>query len=208
MPTYPFPSLPVGSIRLLRLMPHQDEDAPIRCRLFNYPLHDSDKGTHLYETLSYVWGSSDRPQSILLGDYDFPVTANLLAALKRLRDRFLERVVWVDAICINQKDVEERSRQVQAMAMIYAKSSRVLVWLGQAEPDGDHALEAIRAAAEERPAKPSVDKTNHEAILRLLQRPWFQRIWVREGSSPAGLGIYANNAIQRSFRRLPQLDIS
>lgn len=182
MSTYPFPPLPAGSIRLLRLMPHQDKNAPIRCQLFDYPLHDSDKGTHLYETLSYVWGSSDRPQSILIGDCDFPVTANLYAALEHLQDRFLERVLWVDAICINQKDMEERSRQVQAMAMIYAKSSRVLVWLGQAETDGDHALEAIRVAAEERSVKPSMDKTNREAILRLLQRPWFQRIWVGEAA--------------------------
>lgn len=62
------------------------------------------------------------------------------------------------------------------MAKIYAKASGVIVWLGEATPDSGQALEDIRIAAEQR-TKLSI---NESAILRLLERQWFQRIWVRK----------------------------
>src|SRR5437667_341786 len=57
---YCYSPLPDRCIRMLRLMPHRDEKAPIQCQLFDYPLLDSWKGTHRYEALSYAWGCSDR----------------------------------------------------------------------------------------------------------------------------------------------------
>ncbi|KAF2193975.1 hypothetical protein K469DRAFT_709454 [Zopfia rhizophila CBS 207.26] len=88
------------SIRLLRLMPHEDDTAPIECQLLNHSLKESSKGTHLYEALSYVWGDSDNPRSISVDKHGLSVTANLHAALSRLRDHSLERILWVDAVCI------------------------------------------------------------------------------------------------------------
>jgi Heterokaryon incompatibility protein (HET) len=168
------------NIRLLRLMPHKNERADIQCELFEYSLQDSGEGTHLYEALSYVWGSSDKPRSISINKHDLPVTVNLHAALLRLRDRFFERIVWVDAVCINQANTQEQGHQVQLMAKIYSKASRVIVWLGEATHDSDTALEEIRVAASKGSANSSNNATTQQAILALLQRPWFQRIWVRE----------------------------
>jgi hypothetical protein len=120
-------------------------------------------------------------------------------ALLHLRDRFVERIIWIDAICINQDDNGEKGQQVQTMAKIYAKASRVIVWLGEAADNSDQALEEIRMAAEEQHTNPAIYKTNQQvtfgrsyqqhrnsainetsqqAILRLLERPWFHRIWV------------------------------
>ncbi|KAF2182882.1 HET-domain-containing protein, partial [Zopfia rhizophila CBS 207.26] len=174
------------SIRLLRLMPHEAKAAPIQCQLFNYSLRgkyeqpdlDDHTGTHLYEALSYVWGDSDKLQSISIDNHDFPVTVNLYAALSHLRDCTIERIIWVDAVCINQADWEERGRQVQLMAEIYSKANRVVVWLGIAADDSDGALEEIRVAAGNESTNPSGEKKNQQAILALLQRPWFRRIWV------------------------------
>jgi thiamine pyrophosphate-dependent acetolactate synthase large subunit-like protein len=111
----------------------------------------------------------------------------------------VERILWVDAICINQHDNDEKGQQVQSMAKIYAKASRVIVWLGEAADNSDQALEAIRMAAEEQHTSSVIYKpnqeailalsdqhptnfpsngTNQQAILGLLERPWFQRIWV------------------------------
>jgi hypothetical protein len=175
---------------LLRLLPHQDEHAPIQCQLFDCALADSES-TRPYEALSYVWGSENKPRSISIDSCDLPVGENLNEALSHLRDRSIERTIWIDAICINQRDPEERGQQVQSMAKIYTKASCVIVWLGGATPDSGQALEEIRIAAEQRtkplptkplpkkplPTKPSI---NESAILRLLERPWFQRIWVRK----------------------------
>lgn len=59
-----------GSIRLLRLMPHKDKKAPIQCQLFEYPLQELGEGTHLYEALSYVWGSEDNRQPVYIQSDD------------------------------------------------------------------------------------------------------------------------------------------
>ncbi|RYP63003.1 hypothetical protein DL771_009488 [Monosporascus sp. 5C6A] len=186
---YRYSPLPEGCIRLLRLLPHRDEHAPVQGQLFDYPLLDSGKGTHLYEALSYVWGSSEKPQSLSTDKGYIPVTTNLHMALKRLRDCSLDRIVWVDAVCIDQGNTEERNHQVQSMAKIYAKACRVVVWLeeataasgqvhGEAITDSDRALEALRIAADGQPTKSIDSETNRQAILTLLQRSWFQRIWV------------------------------
>jgi Heterokaryon incompatibility protein (HET) len=167
-----------GSIRLLRLMP-PDKNARIQCQLFDYPIQETGERACLYEALSYVWGSSDKPHSISIGRYYLPITANLYAALLHLRDQLIERIIWIDAICINQDDPTERAQQVQSMAKIYCKANRVIVWLGEAAADSDQALEEIRVAADEESIRSSHNEESQQAILALLQREWFQRIWVR-----------------------------
>ncbi|RSL55684.1 hypothetical protein CEP54_009254 [Fusarium duplospermum] len=114
------------------------------------------------------------PRSLSIDGFDLPVGENLYAALSHLRDCSIERTIWADAVCINQQDTKEKATQVQSMAKIYAKASGVIVWLGKATPDSCQALEELRIAAEQR-TKRSIDQS---AILRLLERPWFQRIWV------------------------------
>ena len=166
------------SIRLLRLMPSEDDTANIQCELFEYALKESDKATHLYEALSYVWGGLDKRQSIFIDNQYLAITLNLHAALLRLRDRDIPRIIWVDAICINQKNKQEKEHQIQSMAKIYGKASRVIVWLGETANNSDVALEAIRAAG--KPTNTSNKEMIQRAILLLLQRPWFRRIWVRQ----------------------------
>jgi len=180
MPSYRYSSLPPKGdyIRLLRLLPDEYKTAPLQCKLCDYSLQKLDR-THLYEALSYVWGSKYKFQSISIDEHDLPVTANLHAALLRLRDRTFERIIWVDAVCINQENLEERKQQVRLMAKIYSKAHRVIVWLGKNELDIERALEDIRLAADDESTKHSKE-INLEAILKLLQQPWFQRIWVRE----------------------------
>ncbi|RYP61914.1 hypothetical protein DL770_009681 [Monosporascus sp. CRB-9-2] len=167
-----------GSIRLLRLLPHEDENAGIQCQLFEYSLQGLGEGAHLYEALSYVWGSSSSHRNVSVNGHDIRVTANLHAALLHLRDRCFERIIWVDAICINQAHDGDKGEQIQYMAEIYSKASRVVVWLGEAENDGDQALEDIGLLADDMFGEPMVHEPSKQAILALLQRPWFQRVWV------------------------------
>ncbi|EGZ70088.1 HET-domain-containing protein [Neurospora tetrasperma FGSC 2509] len=166
---YKFP-ISRSHIRLLQLLPSENEDAVIHCRLFSTAL-DS-KGIRPYEALSYVWGSEAKPCSISINGCDLPIGENLHAALLHLRDHSIERTIWIDAICINQEDEEEKGHQVQSMAKIYAKASRVIVWLGEEAAGSDQALEEIRIATELSTRR----LDNKAGILTLLQRPWFQRI--------------------------------
>jgi hypothetical protein len=182
MSSYRYSSLPPegDNIRLLRLLPNVDEAAPLQCELCNYSLQKLGTRTHLYEALSYVWGNQHETLPICVDEGQFAVTVNLHAALSCLRDRSFERVIWVDAVCINQKDQEERTQQVQFMAKIYSKAHRVIVWLGKEAVDTEGALEDICLAASGESTGRSKKQVNQQAIMNLLQRPWFQRIWVRE----------------------------
>ena len=107
------------------------------------------------------------------------MTENLHTALSHLRNFSLERIIWVDAICIDQKNTKEKEQQIQFMAKIYSQANRVLVWLGEAADNSDQALEEIRAAGG-KVANSLNNETIRSAVLALLRRHWFQRIWVRE----------------------------
>jgi hypothetical protein len=168
------------SIRLLRLLPSEDENASIQCQLFNHSLQESGKRTHPYDSLSYVWGKSDKTRPIFIDKHELPVTLNLYEALLRLRYRSIERIIWVDAVCINQENIKEKEQQIRFMAKIYGQANRVVVWLGEAADNSDQALEEIRVAGGKMPTNSANKEMIQKAVLALLQRPWFRRIWVRE----------------------------
>jgi hypothetical protein len=190
------------SIRLLRLMPHRDKAADIQCELFDYSLHEP-HGTHLYEALSYVWGDLNENLPIFVNGNRFNVTTNLHAALLQLRNHSIERILWIDAICINQADDKEKENQIQFMAEIYGQADRVLVWLGEAADGSDRAFEEIRGV---RSRKGPPDSSVASAVLALLQRPWFRRIWVRSQQYNSTWTKTDNHT--RYSRRLLPLEVS
>lgn len=87
------------------------------------------------EALSYVWGSTENPSSLIVqtstGRKVIAITQNLAQALQYLRREDKDRVLWIDAICVNQADLIERGGQVNRMADVYELASRVVVWLGE-----------------------------------------------------------------------------
>jgi hypothetical protein len=103
---YSLLSLGHDSIRLLCLLPDVTSTdsikrTEIQYKLFEYTLQDP--GAHYYEALSYTWGGSDKPRSISTNKQNLAVTENLYAVLLRLRECFFERILWIDAISINQE---------------------------------------------------------------------------------------------------------
>lgn len=177
MSNYCYSQLSPGSIRLLRLLPSENDSEGLRCELFEYHLRNSDKTSHPYEALSYVWGGEKKPQSICVDNHNLSITQNLYTALLHLRDHGCSRTIWIDAICINQDNESEKEEQIPLMAKIYAKAHRSVVWLGEADNASHYALEAIRLTCEKSKNLPNTNIFQRE-ILQLLQRPWFQRIWV------------------------------
>lgn len=156
-------------IRLLRLEPSSDRNATIKCSLFAYSLVDLRGRPHLYEALSYVWGDPDEVVSIEVSGFEVSVTKNLCAALRQIRDHYFDRVLWIDALCIDQGNKPEVARQILSMTQIYSQASRVLVWLGEAADDTEDAFQEILGIR------------NDEyigAVKRMVERPWFGRVWV------------------------------
>jgi hypothetical protein len=120
------------SIRLLFLLPYPKKankrktaDA-VCCEVVSVTFASIPK----YEALSYTWGEEDATKTIELNRRSFRVRKNLYDALYHLRSEKEKRVIWVDAICINQNDNDERSCQVSIMPSIYSRAQKVLVWLG------------------------------------------------------------------------------
>lgn len=173
---------PKQEIRLAHLLPCPDIKVQARVRLTTVSLLDDLE----YEALSYVWGDPTVTAPILLADREWQVTTNLEAALRQLRDAEQEKVLWIDAICIDQLNLEERSVQIPLMKQIYSKASCVKVWLGEAADNSDNAMELLETLAR----IPESDNDEIEAIGRsltltdmicvrmLLQRPWWRRVWV------------------------------
>ncbi|KAI1160833.1 heterokaryon incompatibility protein-domain-containing protein [Nemania serpens] len=83
-----------------------------------------------YEALSYCWGDASDLSLIFCDGKPFPVTKNLESALRHIRQSQGDRVLWIDAICINQDNLAERAYQVNLMRHIYQTACRVLIWLG------------------------------------------------------------------------------
>lgn len=121
-------------IRLLRLQPG-DIGSSIFIELDHVSLTDKP----IYEALSYTWDLDDQPEvatySVNLSGASYSVAANLFDALNRPRKKDECRILWIDAICINQNDYMEKGWQVQMMDRVYSAASRVIVWLGGEEPD-------------------------------------------------------------------------
>ncbi|KAK0645797.1 heterokaryon incompatibility protein-domain-containing protein, partial [Cercophora newfieldiana] len=139
-------------VRLLKLHPSPDIGHDLVGDLVIMSLHTHEDAkectTHHppYEALSYQWGNADgnQPPAITINGISKQITPNLHSALRHIRDTGRERVLWIDALCINQDDLEEKSSQVQRMAGIYQLAERVLVWLGDASADSDLAISTLK----------------------------------------------------------------
>jgi hypothetical protein len=181
-PAYPYqPLLSPNGIRLLIIQPDADPDSVVRCNL----IYEPDYSKRTYAALSYVWGSSSDPKpDIILDGARCPVTSSLHVALKHFRHPRRRRILWVDAICINQSDEVEKGRQVSQMKLIYQSSACILLWVGEAGDDGPLAIKWFREvdnAGVQRIADACSSDTirNHWRVIRkFFQRPYWRRVWI------------------------------
>lgn len=174
-----------NSIRILTLRPGSRKKAnEIVCELVEKNLKDV-KGQ--YEALSWAWGTDPWDKKIRIrtepSDAFLKVPQSLVSALSALRDRKKPRALWIDAICINQMQPDEKNRQVPMMSGIYGGAKRVCVWLGEEDGASHIAFEFIDkevlklqkfdAICED----PGASK-KWNAMLNVMKRPWFSRRWV------------------------------
>lgn len=180
--------------------------------LFEYPVEQiSDLGTQSqprtlhatsctsgmpvwYTALSYVWGKPALVKSMICNGKHFAITNNLGLALHHLRRSDVSIMLWVDQICINQDDLQEKSQQVVLMGTIYQRAWSTLVWLGEEADNSDEAIDTLQntktalqyyqdgrapnAEDFERLFLPASDSPKWHELGKLMRRPWFQRIWV------------------------------
>jgi hypothetical protein len=206
MHKYQYFPIKLNEIRLLTLLPASSFDDGIQIYIDAAIL--SKRIIPRYEAISYVWGTEENREKItVLGDessqawYLF-VTRNLIEALPYLRYKDKPRLLWIDAICVNQEDLKERGHQVNRMADIFRYAETVTAWLGPEVPKSTEALrmlEVLGSQVEVNPlkgfVKPALGRTVDwskwddllpyrrylfSAVYSLIKRPWFRRVWIRQ----------------------------
>jgi hypothetical protein len=164
------------SIRLLLLQPSSDSSSDIHCSLLHTSLAEcNDEIIDQYTALSYVWGDPEYQKTIYVNGQTVHITLNLFHALRDLRDANRVHRLWVDAICINQSDHQERNRQVGIMGSIYSVAHHTVIYLGERSVDSDAVLKVLRGSPEESDARPGLLAL---AEREILTRPWFTRVWI------------------------------
>ncbi|KAI1277887.1 heterokaryon incompatibility protein-domain-containing protein [Xylaria sp. FL0933] len=181
-----------------------------------------------FEALSYVWGSKDNPVEVEVvrnsgtrkSDDEshcqtMSITQNLATALRHLRHQDEARILWIDAICIDQSNLEEKSSQVAIMGEVYKHARQVIVWLGSATDNSDRALRVLGEIGSQvtvdwndffmSPSPDARDATlglqhvpfpsyftvdDAIAVEALWARAWFERVWVRQEVALARSAIF------------------
>jgi hypothetical protein len=191
------------SFRLILLEPSPTLTAPLQCSLLFSTLLDYDEDIiDYYTALSYVWGNANDKGTISIdGKYFLEITATLEQALRYLRDARRELKVWADGICINQNDFEEKNVQVGLMGSIYKLARHTIIFLGEETPESKVVMNAVCPPRANFVGTPGLllnflgmqdDDQNAElthaptlskeilelAEKHILQRPWFNRVWV------------------------------
>lgn len=184
-----------NEIRLLTLKAGSGK-TPIEGSLTTVCLDDLDCPS--YNALSYTWGTTENPGNIIIGGRELRVTPNLHVALEHFRKTHEDLCLWIDAICVNQLNLEERGEQVLLMRDIYSRAENTIVWLGSEADDSAKAMDLIdllnyinddytsRQAESKSQSDPNIWGSQQSwkieeeitALTALLQRPWFFRIWV------------------------------
>jgi len=153
-----------------------------------------------FYALSYVWGDPAAVCDVEINGTATKIGANLYAALQTIRRNTKFRVIWVDALCINQSDNAEKSWQVRQMAAIYSRARATISWLGPSSEDSDLALKTLVTLGEIPPVINRVvenaqnpqdldrvqphlisvvrDEYHWNAIQNLSTRPYWSRIWI------------------------------
>ncbi|KAI6449200.1 hypothetical protein MCOR17_010195 [Pyricularia oryzae] len=178
----------IGEIRLIVVNQGNSAD-PITCSFDTVSLTDTP--TPSYDALSYTWGESEiSRESIILDGTLLHVRANLYVALQAIRNSTGPVVLWIDAISINQSDLDERARQVRLMRDVFAKARRVLAWVGPLQDERDiHAMELmtriiLEPATSTGEAARDVKSLDHlhekslSSLYHFLSRPYWGRMWI------------------------------
>ena len=138
-----------------------------------------------YEALSYTWGASTEGRSMTVDSHcQLQITDNLFRALRRLRRKARTRTVWIDAICIDQDDDEEKSQQVSMMGTIYNKATSVVLWLGECPGSRMTDLWTIRPPYVRKDSPRELTTRGYKFVAALdsaigdTNPKWSERAWV------------------------------
>ncbi|KAF2821092.1 hypothetical protein CC86DRAFT_470856 [Ophiobolus disseminans] len=142
-----------------------------------------------YDALSYMWGNHTPVDTITIAGVAVPIAANLAAALKYLRQYEVPKrlKIWVDAVCINQEDLDERGHQVAMMRLVYRNANCVRIWIREPIKEDSPAVAALQTFempltnnSEIAKACLGTDATFWDPVIPIFQNRYWNRIWIQQ----------------------------
>ncbi|KAI0534673.1 heterokaryon incompatibility protein-domain-containing protein [Xylaria digitata] len=171
-------------IRILELLPHEGSNAPIDVRFHHVKLSQRPR----FEALSYTWGDQDTQYPVTVNEAGDTVAvgSNCISALRALRQADEPRRLWIDALCINQADIEKGS-QIPIIGNVYNSASRTIIFLqysgsneafrgNGAGPEMQRCWEAGILGQETE--QPVLDDAARQELFDVSNYPWFERSWI------------------------------
>ncbi|KAK4187347.1 heterokaryon incompatibility protein-domain-containing protein [Podospora australis] len=172
-------------IRILQIAPSDDKTAPILASFHVESLAQDPPPE--FEALSYMWGDQTQRADISLDNVPFSISQRLHGTIQNLRHANQPRRLWIDAICINQNDVQERNQQVQLMRMIYQRAKAVLVWLDEVVDTSHAAFDKLQALSEASQISDlGKDPDLWDPLCEIFKNPYWSRVWIQQEISSAG----------------------
>ncbi|KAI1824752.1 heterokaryon incompatibility protein-domain-containing protein [Xylaria intraflava] len=189
------------TIRLLKLLP-QSSGEEVRCEIVN---HDLDNVLQTYEAISYTWGDAKEAVVEVNGRL-VRTSRKVLKMLRALRHTWKPRILWIDNICINQADANERSYQVSLMRHIYFRAANMIMWLDSL-PDTEVAIDLLLEISQSQDLTGLQgshiygrrdQRSRLSALVRFIENDYFNRLWVtQEIASARNIQVLCgNHAIQ------------
>ncbi|KAK6354591.1 hypothetical protein TWF696_003733 [Orbilia brochopaga] len=171
----------LDEIRLLRLEHNGPED-----ELKGEFIRVNINSCQPFLAISYCWGRRPDPKNCAYfstKDSRIPIGDSLAACLRCLRDRKVNSLIWADALCINQNDNIEKTRQVRRMGQLYSAAQQVVIWMGNERPDDKRALKVLQRLHVQRQSWKQGNFTplytdEITEIEKFLSREWFTRMWI------------------------------
>ncbi|KAL6704608.1 hypothetical protein ACN47E_008005 [Coniothyrium glycines] len=188
------------TIRLFSLSPAEDATIPLEGSVLHvsrYAELAKPSRFSKYAAVSYVWGTESFSKSIGIHsaapaqETVLPITPTVEVMLKTFRHTQRPRLFWIDAICLNQRDDDEKSQQIPLMGEIYSQAHKVLFWLGTEEGYAISEAFAFCRHAAVRPLETRIqdffDEDAHAAssMKNIIRRPFFYRRWILQEISLA-----------------------
>jgi hypothetical protein len=185
-------------IRILVLQPAEEFSDPLEATMMKRKMvhlvgHCCDEPLPIYQAVSYCWGQPLFSLFLICDGRCMPITPTVDSMLRCLRKRDVPRNLWIDALCIDQNNNDEKAKQVRNMGKIYGDAEKVHVWLGMDTPDDrvpsafavlqdlardELLLTKLEEGQESKELRRGLLVNEVEPLSLLLSRPWFRRRWI------------------------------
>ncbi|KAH7090323.1 heterokaryon incompatibility protein-domain-containing protein [Paraphoma chrysanthemicola] len=204
--SYRYAPLKDLEFRLIRVL--RARMSKLKCEIIHSSIEDAPE----YTAISYAWGDGIDTRTLLLQGVNIPVAVSLHDALRAVRRREEDIFVWVDALCIDQQNKEEKNRQIRLMGQIYSRATSVAIWIGPEFENSELAVPLLQKVKDNtldtQYLKAFHQNSDSLALFNLFKRDYWKRLWVvQEVTLAKAKWVYCGDSVfsWEVYRRVAEI---